>query len=72
MSDQLFKDADEFERTYVGEQESDATVVPPVAPNPAFENGVMPTPPLYMDRDGLHAAPVTLDEPDQRERRDDD
>ena len=66
MREPLFKDADEFERTYVGEQASDATVVPPVAANPAFEHGTMPTPPLYVDRDGLHAAPVTLDEPEKR------
>ncbi|MBM7845984.1 MULTISPECIES: hypothetical protein [Herpetosiphon] len=72
MSDQLFKDADEFERTYVGDQASDATVVPPVAPNPAFENGVMPTPPLYVDRDGLQVAPLPLDEPNPNERREDD
>ncbi len=72
MSEPLFKDADEFERTYVGDKASDATVVSPVAVNPAFENGGMPTPPLYVDRDGLQVAPLPLDEPNPNERREDD
>lgn len=52
MSDQLFKDSDEIEATYVGEpKKQQQPNVPPRRPSPAFEQGMITTPPALIADD---------------------
>lgn len=57
MSDPLFKEADEFENTFVGEKQEEQPNLPPRMPNPAMEHGMMTTPPSRADEKGVASQP---------------
>ena len=60
MTDEpLFQDADEFEKTFVGEDSvDDQPNMPPKMPSPALEHGLLIAPPLRGDQQGLESEPI--------------
>ncbi len=56
--DRLFKDSDEFEQTYVGEERTEQPTEAPKTFVADLDVGMLTTPPFRGDEDGLKTEPI--------------